>query len=68
MIRISLEGFCGRNPQAQMEMHLLPQTAAQWIRTISDPGRRREAVTAALSNVGPEDLNRVRILVGAMED
>jgi hypothetical protein len=45
-----------------------PQTAAQWIRTISDADRRREAVTAALSNVGPEDLNRVKILVGAMED
>jgi hypothetical protein len=44
-----------------------PQTSAQWIRTISDLGRRREAVTAALSNVGPEDLNRVRILLGAME-
>ena len=41
------------------------ETCADWIRTISDPSRRREAAGAALSNVGPYDLEQIRIILNA---
>ena len=42
-----------------------PETCAEWIRTISDNSRRREAAGAALSNVGPYDLEQIRIILNA---
>ncbi len=42
-----------------------PETCAEWIRTISDASRRREAAGAALSNVGPYDLEQIRIILDA---
>jgi hypothetical protein len=41
------------------------ETCAEWIRTISDESRRREAAGAALSNVGPYDLEQIRIILNA---
>ncbi len=44
-----------------------PETSAEWIRTIPDPSRRRTAAAAALSNVGPQDLDQIRTILSAME-
>jgi hypothetical protein len=41
------------------------ETCAEWIRTISDDSRRREAAGAALSSVGPYDLEQIRIILNA---
>ena len=41
------------------------ETCAEWIRTISDASRRREAAGAALSNVGPYELEQIRLILDA---
>jgi hypothetical protein len=41
-------------------------TCVQWIRTISDVSRRRDAVGAALSNVGPHDLEQIQAILAAV--
>jgi hypothetical protein len=45
-----------------------PQTAVQLIRSIPDLTRRQEAVSIALSSVGPDDLNLVQILLGGLSE
>jgi hypothetical protein len=45
-----------------------PETCSEWIRTIADADRRREAAGAALSNVGPYDLEKIRVILAAATD
>jgi hypothetical protein len=40
-------------------------SCAEWIRTIAGPSRGREATGAALSNIGPYDLEQIRIILNA---
>lgn len=42
-----------------------PATAATWIASIPDPVRRKSAAVAALSSVGPENLETVRTFLAA---
>ena len=44
-----------------------PETCSDWIRTISDKARRKEAAGAALSNVGPYDIEKIRIILAAVD-
>lgn len=45
-----------------------PETCSEWIRTIDNADRRREAAGAALSNVGPYDLEKIRVILAATND
>ncbi len=44
-----------------------PETCSDWLRTIADADRRREAAGAALSNVGPYDLEKIRVILAATD-
>ena len=44
-----------------------PIVAAEWIQSIPDAGRRRNAAVAALASVGPSDLETVRLLLAAAD-
>lgn len=44
-----------------------PETCSEWIRSISDADRRKDAAGAALSNVGPYDFDKIRVILAAVD-
>lgn len=58
MIGLLVNYYAGRDPE----------TCSDWIRTISDMDRRKDAAGAALSNVGPYDLDKIRVILAAMNN
>lgn len=45
-----------------------PRTAAEWIQTIPDPERRRQAAISALAAVGPEKIDSIRMILASLQN
>ncbi len=45
-----------------------PRVAADWIQSIPDPARRKEAAVTALTTIGPGNLDSVRTILDAAKD
>ena len=58
MVGLLVNYYAGKDPEA----------CSEWIRTISDADRRKDAAGAALSNVGPYDFEKIRIILAAVGD
>ena len=58
MVGVLVNYYAGRDPEV----------CSEWIRTIADVDRRKEAVGVALSNVGPHDLEKIRTILAATDE